>query len=101
MLKHVATLGDNLFVLLHGSIAITNAENGQHSAKGEHLLQEGLAKDVGTSHKDGRTIHHAQNHQRVKQSTRMITADDDGTILRQVLLTLNSQTAQRQLDDGV
>ena len=95
MSQHFTTLGYNLLVLLHGSDAIADAEDGQHAEEGEHLLQEGLAEDVGTGHEDGATVHRTQDDQGVEQCAGVVAADDDGSILGEVFFASNRQTAHR------
>ena len=80
MAQHLAALSDNLLVLLHGSNAIADTEDGEHFQKGKHLLQEGLAEDVGTGHEDCGAIHGTQDNQWVEQRTRVVGTDDDGAI---------------------
>ena len=93
MVQHLTTLGDDLLILLHGSDAIANAEDREHLQKGKHLLQEGLAEDVGTGHEDGATVHRTQDDQGVEQCAGVVAAYDDSPILGEVFFTLDCQTA--------
>ena len=93
MLQYIATLGNDLLILLYGSVAVADAEDREHTKEGEHLLQEGLAEDVGASHEDGGAIHSTQDNQRVEQCTGMVASDDYCSIFRQVLLASDRQTS--------
>ena len=93
VLEYVSALGDDLLVLLHGSISIADTEDGEHLEEGEYLLHEGFAEDIGTGHEDGGAIHRTQDDQRVEQCAGVVTADDDGSVLGQVLFALDDQAA--------
>ena len=93
MAQHLAALSDNLLVLLHGSNAIADTEDGEHFQKGKHLLQEGLAEDVGTGHEDRSAILCAQDDQWVEQCTSVVATNDDCAIFGQILLALYYETA--------
>ena len=94
MLQYIATLGNDLLILLYGSVAVADAEDREHTKEGEHLLQEGLAEDVGAGHKDGAAILCSQDNQRVEQSAGMVTTDDNCSIFGQILLTFYHEATQ-------
>ena len=69
--------------------------------KREHLLQEGLAEDVGAGHEDRIAIHGAEDDQRVEQRTGVVAADDDGSVFGNIFFTLDRKSAKRHVYDWI
>ena len=66
MLEDVSTFRDDLLILIHSSVSVTDAEDGEHLEEGKYLLQEGLAEDVCSGHEDRSAIHRTEDDQWVE-----------------------------------
>ena len=101
MLEDVSTLRDDLLILLHSSVSVTDAEDWEHLEEGKYLLQEGLAEDVCSGHEDRSAVHRTEDDQWVEQCACVVTSDDDSAVFGEILLASHYQSAQRQFDDGI